>query len=111
LHTGLNASTSITIINTTISAVFIQWLGPETGGNVNEVNHYIVTWSFYETETGNKFTDDNYTSTQISNLTSNTKFTISVTAVDDDGRSGKESKLEIFLTCWCTACVLIVCWW
>ena len=75
---------------TTSSTITITWIAPQTTTKPTNKTGYRVSWIPPDND-GIKDVTDGSTSTEITGLTSNTEYTITVAGIDIDGRIGEES--------------------
>ena len=72
------------INDVTESSILISWNAPVLGGGANTITGYLVTVSPDESHSSNV----QETTVDITGLTSNTEYTVNVSAVGSDGRNG-----------------------
>ena len=72
------------INDVTESSILISWNAPVPGGEANTITGYLVTVSPDEGDSSNV----QETTVDITGLTSNTEYTINVSALGSDGRNG-----------------------
>jgi len=61
------------------SSIIVTWSNPETGGGVDDIERFVVSWN-PSNGRSKQDVEFNTTTANISNLTSNTRYNISVTA-------------------------------
>ena len=89
------------LVETQTTLLEISWEEPEIGGGAKTVAEFVIRWA-PETDDGNegvKTVSSEVTSSTITSLTSNTRYTISVAACDITGQCDGETKSILGATC------------